>query len=331
MTTKTILISFILPVLYLLTCLQPVISASDNATARGSGISSNDMIRIIGKRAIGIRTFENPPSYPDSPIGSEITGLIESRLYASGRFEKVFRTGERGSIDEILADRSIEYIESTYRRDIEIHAESEAEFMITGRITDPEYFSSGSDRTAQGFSTIKDSLTRERIDIRIDFELVDTVDGAVICERTIEGSSASSPTLLGQTGMERMVKNSDFNSEEFTGSILGRAIFEALDSLEAEVVGFFPQIATVIAISGNDAIIDFGYESGAKEDMVFEVYRLEDITGSGGIVVWKDRILTGKIKIVEISRTTSRAIIISGEDFDEGDICVLSEEDESIG
>ena len=110
--------------------------------------------------------------------------------------------------------------------------------------------------------------------------------------------------------------------------MVGHATLKAVDILMDKILGLFPVQAPILAVTPDFIIIDIGVGAGIEEGMEFEVYRIEAVTNDAGDVVWENRELIGSVRITEVDLQNSKAEIISGSGFQEGDLCILPDEEQ---
>jgi len=157
--------------------------------------------------------------------------------------------------------------------------------------------------------------------VRLDFKLFDASTGQVILAETAEGDKP-----------ERFFEASDpdwSNPEEVQRGLQSRATLEAIENLMAKIFPNFPVLACIVNVAPDFVIIDLGSSAGIEKGTEFDVFHVTLLYGPNGEVTWRDEELIGRIRVTDVQLHSSKAIKVSGGDFQVGDICKFPESDET--
>lgn len=275
---------------------------------------------------IAVLAFENRSSYSYSSIGDGMTNIIVTELTKSGRFD-VIQRGE--NLDLILDEISlgeagyIEGDETTQRGHVR-----GIDYILSGKVTNFGYeeqdmggFLGG---IAGGFGGV--DVSKEEAVARVDFALIDATTGETILSETAEGKESNTGVGLRGGNYGDWIGSVDWDTDEFMGSMIGHAALKAVDDLLDKILVLFPVQAPILAVTPDFLILDIGAGANIEEGMEFIVYRVSEVTNSSGEVVWTDKEQIGVVRITEIDLRTSKAVIVSGSGFVEGDLCELPDD-----
>ena len=309
--------------------LEATVETTDGAgTTTVSAASAGVALCDSGRPRLAVYPFENPPEYYNSAIGNGLTGMIVAQLAESGRFN-VIRHGEspEPAIDDIIPGRF-----SSLRPDmaIEMGRSLGVDYILLGRVADfwhEETDIGGFTRAAGGFGNLDSE--KDKAVVRLDFSLVDVATGTTVLAASEEGKERETGASVSGARWDDWVRGGiSFDSEEFKDSMIGHAAIKAVDNLVKRVLELFPIQGFVLAVAPTFVVVDVGSTAGLEEGMEFEVYRVSAVTNAAGEMVWENRTLVGRVRVTEVQPESSKAEIISGSDFMEGDICIKHEEEE---
>lgn len=294
------------------------------------------------KPAVAIRTFENPPYYFNSTIGTALTDLFITELMRTGRYRIVERDGIDDLIDEIeLGESTYGDKESAVRKGHFIGPE----YLLIAKVTN---FGETERTYGAGFGGLLFGLSRLRKSeayVRLDFRIVDAVTREVL--NTGYGEGLDKTTGISLAGAGGSGSGSiDLSSRSFIDSQLGRATLTALrdlivkmdhaivgrrtsavvaikvreteDRAEAERVAARTPGRVLAVLDDRIIIISLGRNHGIKEGDTLLVLRPESITNSKGEVVYTDEIAAGTIMVSSVTADRSKATRLSGRGLAEG-------------
>jgi curli biogenesis system outer membrane secretion channel CsgG len=302
-----------------------VVGSSNQDTTTTTTASSGETAEAAGRPKIAVHTFENPPNYYNSTIGNGLTSIIITNLVQSGRFDVIQRDENlQLIIDEIqLGDSG--YIEPGSAT--EMGHVLGVQYILSGQVTNfgyEEQSAGGFLGGIGGFGGL--DVSQEEARVRLDFSLIDATTGLTVLAATAEGTESNTGVGLSGGDFGNWIGSISFDSDEFMDSMVGHATIKAVNNLMDQILGLFPVQAPILAVTPDFVVIDIGANAGIEVGTILDVYRLSSITNSEGEVVWQDKTLVGKVMVTEVELTSSKAEIVSGSDFTEGDICILPEE-----
>jgi curli biogenesis system outer membrane secretion channel CsgG len=302
-------------------------SADTSGTTTTTG-DSTGAEQAAGRPRIAVNTFENPPAYYSSTIGNGLTGIIVTELTQSGRFNVIQRGDNLNVlIDEIDLGQS-GYIEPSTA--VEMGHILGVNYILSGQVTNFGYEETSTGGFLGGFGGFGGlDIEEEEAVVRLDFALIDATTGETLLAATAEGKESETGVDIGAGNWGDWYGDISFDTDEFMDSMIGHATLKAVDNLLDQILSIFPIQAPILAVTPDFIILDIGAGAGIEEGMEFEVYRVEQVTNSSGEVVWEDKTLIGMVRITEVELQNSKAEVISGSGFQEGDLAILPEDDES--
>ncbi|MCX6647423.1 MAG: hypothetical protein NTY09_13850 [bacterium] len=281
-------------------------SVSDQANQGNSSTSTPEI--LSGRPKLAVFSFVNPPEYANSNIGLGLTEMLVTKLAQSGRFDVIQRFEDLELIMGEIGLGSEGIIQQDQETEIG-HVEG-VDYYMTGMVT---YFG----YEQRGFLGLSPTMV-----VRLDFKLFNASTGQVILAETAEGDKA-----------ENFITTSDpdwSSPEDVQRGLQSRATIEAIDNLMAKIFPFFTVQACIANVTPDFLIIDLGSAAGIEEGIEFDVFQVSILYGPSGEETWRDESLIGRIRVTEVQLNSSKAVIVSGENLQVGDICKLPEVDESL-
>ena len=270
------------------------------------------------KPSLAVRTFENPPFYYQSTIGTGLTDLFINELMRTGKYRLVEREGLDDLLDEVDLGQS-DY--SDRRSAVPKGRFIGPEYLLIGKVT--AFAEKQKSLEASGFGGViagLGGLRKYEAYVRIDFRIVDSKTREVIysgfCEGLDEtGGYSAAASVPGGGG------SIDVSSKSFLDSKLGRATLKALRTLSNKLDHSLltyreapPLSGRVLAVvDGQVAVINLGKKSGIVPGETLSVFRLENVTDSKGQIVYSNEVPIGSVKVSETQDDRSKGIRISGE------------------
>jgi curli biogenesis system outer membrane secretion channel CsgG len=293
------------------------------------------------KPAVAIKTFENPPYYYSSNIGTGLTDLFITELMKAGKYRIVERDGLDDLIDEIELGQSV-YV-------------NESSAVPQGHFISPEYLvivkvtnfgEKEKNYSGAGLSSLFGVRQRQAY-VRMDFRIVDATTREVI----YSGYGDGEDTTKGLSFMGVISSQSgavDVSSRSFLSSQLGRATIKSLrkmiDKIDHTVIERQTSGAVVVSerekavraeaervrastpgkilaiVSDQVMVINLGQNHGLKAGDTLDVFKEESIRSSRGEVVYTDYHLIGTVKITEVQADRAKAARLDGSGFSEGNV-----------
>ncbi|MCX6647117.1 MAG: hypothetical protein NTY09_12295 [bacterium] len=301
-------------------------STSTTTSATDATDTSGDSVQSSGRPRLAVFTFENPPNYYNSTIGNGLSSIVITHLTQSGRFD-VIQRGENLDliIDEIGLGQS-GYIEGG--TEVEMGHVQGVEYILSGRVTNfgyEEQSGGGFLGGIGGFGGI--DVSHEEAVVRLDFTLIDATTGITVLAATAEGKESETGVGLSGGDFGNWIGSISFDSNEFMDSMVGHATLKAVDSLMSQILGLFPVQAPILAVTPDFIILEIGSGSGIEVGDELDVYRVTSVRNDAGEVVWEEKSLIGRVRVTEVELTSCKAESVSGSGFQEGDLCILPEDD----
>jgi len=285
------------------------------------------------KPIIGVRTFENPPNYLNSTIGSGLTDLLTTELMKTGKYQLV----ERDAIDELIDE--IELGRAGYNekgRAVPQGHFAGLDYLIMGKVTN------FGERDKSVFLPVGIiGYRRNEAYVRFDFRIVDVVTREIIYSGYGEGLDKTSGVAVAL-----VTGGVDVTSRSFPDSKIGRATVKAINDAvarldnvglpnrvsglseltnsrkEAQVMAESAAAArpgTVLATFSDDSIVvSLGASQGLKVGDKLEALRLIEIRDSRGTIVFTEERPAAILTITELQTDRSKASRVSGEPVEEG-------------
>lgn len=309
------------------TVTEITINSPETADTTAASEDEPEAIEGAGRPRLAVHTFENPPNYYNSTIGNGLTSILITHLTQSGRFD-VIQRGENLEliIDEISLGQS-GYIEGG--TEVEMGHVLGVDFILSGRVTNfgyEEQSTGGLLRGIGGFGGLE--ISKEVANVRVDFSLIDATTGTTVLAATAEGKESETGVSISGGNFGNWIGNIGWDTNEFMDSMIGHATLRAIDIMISQILEEFPIQAPIQAVTPNFLILGIGSGAGIEEGMEFDVFRITAITNDQGEVVWEERTPIGRVQITDVELQNCKAIILSGSGFQEGDLCILPEEED---
>ncbi len=302
-------------------------SSTDSTTdAAGTSTSSTEATQAQGRPRLAVHTFENPPNYYNSTIGNGLTSIVVTHLAQSGRFDVIQRGDNLNVLIEEIDFGASGYVEADTA--VEMGHILGVNYILSGRVTNFGYEETSTGGFLGGFGGFGGlDIEQEEAVVRLDFALIDATTGETLLAATAEGKESETGFDVSGGNWGDWFGGINYDSDEFMDSMVGQATLKAVDNLMAQILELFPVQAPILAVTPDFIILDIGVGAGIEEGMEFEVYRVEAVTNSAGETVWEERTLIGTVRVTEVDLQNSKAEVISGSGFQEGDLCILPEDD----
>ena len=276
--------------------------------------------RILKKRiaVLPIDVALAPGGYRLSPrsVVAGLTDMLTSALRDTGRFIVVERARLEGLLGEQrLAEQGIITPETAPQRGKVLGAE----YLVAGDLTEFEHQVSGTgtDIDIKGYRIGAD---RERAYLAINARVVDVNTSEVLAAKQVSGTAVARAARL-----RLPIGDFDIRTSTFKRSPLGKAMRTAVGKWVRFIVDELGSqlwqgrvakyVSSTVYINGGTAI-------GIREGDRFEVLRAgEALTDPAtGLELTKEIIGVGLIRVTHAFEKYSVAEVISGEDFQRGDI-----------
>jgi len=244
-------------------------------------------------------------------LGGNLTMMLESALYDSGRFVVV----ERENLGKVIVEQDLAASGRTApaKKVAQTGKLRSARYLAKGAVMELEDGSSGGD-AGVGIGGIRVGGGKKTAHISLIVTLVDTTTGAIIAKERIVGKASSNALKLG---LSRGGVNAGLGG--FKKTPLGQATQECVDQAVvfiAEKMKEIPKKGSVIKATSKGVIINrgstFGVEIGQELIMQTEGEELMD-PGTGEILGMEEGEVTGKLKVKTVKEKYSYCDVVDGE------------------
>ncbi|MFO1523250.1 MAG: CsgG/HfaB family protein [Kiritimatiellia bacterium] len=265
------------------------------------------------KQAIGVLKFTNDAGWSGRwDLGNNLSVMLESALYDSGRFVVV----ERELLGGVIAEQDL----ATSGRTAKATGVAK-----TGKIRPARYIASGSVTTVEDDTSGTDggiSIKGVRLSagggkstVAIIVKIIDTTTGEIVDKQSITGKAGKRGVRVGYSGSSFGGDLGGFAKEPI-GEAAQDCIDQAVKFISERMSAIPLEGAVVKASSAKSVIINRGSQYGVTEGQVLEVSTPgEEITDptTGEILGREDGKVTASIKITKVQEKMSTGEVTSGE------------------
>ena len=264
------------------------------------------------KHAIGCKDFDNESGWRGHwEIGSNLSIMLESALYDSGRFVIV----EREKLRDVIAEQDLAASGRTAKSKVaRTGLIRPARYIGTGAVTEVEESQSGADGGIS-IKGIRVGGGKSQAQVTVIVKLVDTTTGEIVAKERIVGKA-------GKTGLRVGLSLRGLSTEVggFVKTPLGQAAQDCINQAAAFIakkMEEFPFEGSVVKVSDNGQVIinrgsEFGVEVGQDLLMTTEGETLTD-PDTGAILGKEEGQLIGKLKVAKVLEKMSYCTVASGE------------------
>lgn len=272
------------------------------------------------KPRLAIKTFDNPPDFPNGAIGDAITEVLTTELSKASKYRIV----ERLAVEELLKE-----MEFGASGNVKAGTSAKkggllgAEYLLTGRVTNFAYkeqlaAESSANRRAAGAAL----LYAQTADVRVDFRIVSVRSGETVLSQSGAGRKTNVSAYSELAVWNRFSQVGAVVNSEWTNSLIGRAAEDAiakvvrqLIDLSAEVRGHAAADAAsdavdrLAAASGSviaglpdgTFVVSLGREAGLSKGDWLTISREAVTRNSKGQVVYREQQLVGRLEVIDVS------------------------------
>ena len=94
--------------------------------------------------------------------------------------------------------------------------------------------------------------------------------------------------------------------------MIGKATYKAMAEVLRKLYGEFPLQGEVLVRDGGTLIIDIGEASGIRKGEILEIFRVTELKGKQGEVVWEKEEMVGTAQVTEFQKGCCMATITTG-------------------
>lgn len=264
------------------------------------------------KHAVGVKDFDNEAGWRGRwELGSNLSIMLESALYDTGRFVLV----EREQLRDVIAEQDLA---ASGRM-------AKSKVAKTGKLRPAKYLATGSvtevaDNTAGGEGGLRIKgfnigLGQKKAQVTIIAKLVDTTTGEIAAKKRIVGKPGGSSIRVGYSG-------SDFgaNLGGFSKTPLGEAAQDCINQAAkwfATEMEEFPFEGSVVTVTGSGQVVinrgsEFGVEEGQILAMTEEGETLID-PDTGAVLDQLEGEEIGTLEVLKVREKVSYCKVVGGE------------------
>lgn len=264
------------------------------------------------KQAIGVKDFNNEAGWHGSwDVGNNLTVMLESALFDSGRFVVV----QREKLKDVIAEQDLAASGRTAggKKVAQTGKIRSARYLASGALTEVSENQSGGDGgiNIKGFRI---GAGKNEAQITAIVTLTDTTTGEIVAKERVVGKAGGTALRVGYSG----AIGGELGG--FAKTPLGQAAQDVINQAAAFIakkMEVFPFEGSVIKVSDNGQIIvnrgsEFGVEVGQELVMVNAGEELVD-PDSGELLGTEEGDRIGKIKVIKVSEKVSYATVLEGE------------------
>lgn len=264
------------------------------------------------KHAIGVKGFENKAGWSGSwDVGDNLTTMLESALFDSGRFVVV----QREQLKDVIAEQDLAASGRTAgaKKVAQTGKIRPAKYLAAGGITEVSDNQSGGDGgiNIKGFRI---GAGKNEAQITAIVTLTDTTTGEIVAKERVVGKAGGTALRVGYSG--------SIGGElgGFRKTPLGQAAQDVINqavAFLAKKMEEFPFEGNVVKVGGNGQVIinrgsEFGVEVGQELVMQEEGEQLVD-PSTGEILGDEEGEVIGKLKVAKVAEKIAYCDVVSGE------------------
>jgi curli biogenesis system outer membrane secretion channel CsgG len=264
------------------------------------------------KHAIGVKDFRNEAGWSGSwDVGDNLTVMLESALFDSGRFVVV----QREKLKDVIAEQDLAASGRTAaaKKVAQTGKIRSARYLASGALTEVTENQSGGDGgiNIKGFRI---GAGKNEAQITAIITLTDTTTSEIVAKERVVGKAGGTALRVGYSG----AIGGELGG--FAKTPLGQAAQDVINqavAFMAKKMEDFPFEGSVIKVSDNGQIIinrgsEFGVEVGQSLSMVTAGEELVD-PDSGELLGTEEGETIGTLKVAKVSEKVSYATVVSGE------------------
>jgi len=277
------------------------------------------------KHAIGVKEFSNEAGWKGEwELGQNLSAMLESSLYDTGRFVLV----EREKLRDVIAEQDLAASGRTAgaKKVAQTGMIRPAKYLASGAITEVDSAQSGGDGAVR-IKGFKVGLKKKQAQVTIIAKLIDTTTGEIVNKKRIVGKPSGTALDVGYSG-------SDFGVDlgGFKKTPLGQAAQDAITRAAlffAETMEEFPFEGSVIKTSSDGKVIinrgsAYGLEVGQTLIMETEGEVLID-PDTGEILDEEEGETIGKLSVAKVKEKVAYCDVVEGEEEPEKGVTVHAE------
>jgi len=267
------------------------------------------------KHAIGCKEFENDAGWSGRwELGKNLTVMLESALYDTGRFVLV----EREKLRDVLLEQDLMASGrmAKTKKVAKTGVVRPAKYIASGSVTEVSQNQSGA---SGGINTPFGRIGGKASDTKVAIivKLIDTSTSEIVAKERIEGTAGKKGLDLSNIRIPGTSTTVDMGG--FKKDPLGQAAQDCINQAAkfiAKQMEEFPFEGSVIKASSGEVIInrgsEYGVEKGQKLVMETEGEQLID-PDTGAVLGQEDGDLIGNLEVVKVREKFSYCKVLDGE------------------
>ncbi len=265
------------------------------------------------KHAIGCKDFGNESGWSGSwEIGNNLTVMLESALYDTGRFVIV----EREKLTDVIAEQDLAASGRTAKaKDVAQTGKiRSARYLATGEVTEVDDGQSGGN-AGISIKGIRLGGSKKEAQVTIIVKLIDTTTSEMVAKERVVGKA-------GGTGLDVGINVAGVSTDlgGFKKTPLGQAAQDCINQAAAVIAKKMEEIpfeGNVVKVGGDGKIIinrgtEFNIEVGQELVMATEGEDLMD-PSTGELLGKEEGEVIGKIKVAKALEKVSYCDVLEGE------------------
>lgn len=265
------------------------------------------------KHAIGCKEFENQAGWHGQwNIGDNLSIMLESALYDTGRFVIVEREKLRDVIEEqdlVASGRA-----AGAKKVAQTGKIRPARYLGTGAVTEVEESQSGGE-AGLSFKGIRVGGGRSEAQVTVIVKLIDTTTGEIVAKERIVGKAGNTALRVGVA-----YRHVGTELGGFVKTPLGQAAQDCINQAAAFIakkMEAFPFEGSVVKVADNGQVIinrgsEFGVEVGQEWVLAEQGEMLMD-PDTGEMLGEEEGAVIGKVRVAKVAEKISYADVIEGE------------------
>ena len=276
---------------------------------------SNPLI-ALAKPTIGVA----PLTFKIPSVGQGLSQIIALELAAGGRFEVLGGTRLETLLGKWKVDPQAWYQANSGRVG---KVSGTLDYLLTGEIVVFDVVDK--DTIPDWGSNLRDlgalfGGNSEVAHVAFELTLVDTRNGEAAFSQYFEGFESKKGVRTGPVTYGWAAKT-NFQSDGFRETQLGRAAYKALGDFLSEIYSAFPLEGAVVGVIEDAIVVDLAEQSGLAIGDELILLRRREITNSQGIVVWVSEERVGSASIIEFQGGRCLCLLLDGVGkVSEGDV-----------
>ncbi len=283
-------------------------------TTTRSGAAEMDLEEYKGlKHAIGVVDFDNDSGWRGQwKLGQNLSAMLESALYDSGRFVLV----DRQQLGDVIREQDLAASGRMAKaRDVARTGKLRpAKYLAAGSVTEVDEAVSGREGGV-GFRGIRVGGGRQQAQVTVIVKLIDTTTGEIVAQERVVGRAGR--TAL-RVGLSRGGLRTDLGGFEKTP--LGEAAQDCINQAAEFIAGkmeVFPFEGNVVRVANNGQVLinrgsEFGVSTGQMMVMRTEGEEILD-PSSGAILGVEEGAEIGRLRVVRVEEKFAYCEVIDGE------------------